>query len=134
MTRPSREQRGREVRSRRLTDQERLWRSVPESQVVRDVINYLFMRGWLAWRNNTGGGRFQNKGSDVVRYVQFSTPGAADVFALRNGRFLAVEAKTETGKQSEDQQMWQQSIEANGGVYVLVRPSNYMEAIDAAIE
>lgn len=115
----------------RLTDQERLWRTVPESQVVRDVISYLFMRGWLAWRNNTGGGRFQNKGSDTVRYVQFSTPGAADVFALRDGCFLAVEAKTETGKVSEDQHAWRIQIEANGGIWRCCRPSDYTDVIDA---
>lgn len=117
----------------RLTAQERLYRAVPESQVVQDVINYLSIRGCLAWRNNTGGGRFQNKGSNTVRYVQFSAPGAADVFAVYRGYFLAFECKTELGTVSEEQHAWRQLLETVDGIWRRCKPSDYIDVIDHAL-
>jgi hypothetical protein len=54
--------------------------------------------------------------------VSFGYPGSADILGiLPGGRFLAVECKSATGKQSEKQKKFQEKIEANGGVYLLVR-------------
>lgn len=117
--------------SRRLTDQERLWRSVPESQVLKAVLDYLGSYGAYAWRNNTGAMSGEHKGKRW--FVKYSETGAADVFCILNGRFIAVETKTELGKQSDDQRQWQQLVEAVGGVYLICRPSSWQETIDAAI-
>ena len=48
-------------------------------------------------------------------------PGVADFILLRLGLPLAVEIKTLTGRQSEDQKGFQATWEAAGGTYVIVR-------------
>lgn len=116
---------------RRLTDQERLWRSVPESDVVRAVLDYLSSKGAYSWRNNTGSVAAEYKGKQ--RFIRFSEPGAADVFAVYRGMFLAFECKTELGMVSEEQHAWRQRIEEAGGLWRRCRPSDYTDVIDAAL-
>jgi hypothetical protein len=117
--------------AQRLSDQERLWRTVPESDVLRAVLDYAFRIGAYAWRNNTGAIKAQYKGRD--RYIQFSEVGAADVFCIYRGQFIAIECKTETGRQSDEQKAWQMQIERAGGTYVLCRPSNWEQVISEAL-
>src|SRR4051812_7503428 len=117
MARSDREQRGQEHR-RRLSDQDRIWRTVPERDVVSGVLHYVARRGGYAWRQNTGSSTFTNKGSSKVRYVQFGEKGAADIIAVFPGSSVRggiadvffIECKTETGKQSEEQVAWQAEI------------------------
>lgn len=137
MTRSDRIARGQQVR-RRLTDQERLWRTVPESDVVRAVLDYVARLGGYAWRQNTGGGYFQNRQGGKQYYVQFAEKGACDIIAVvphpsGGGVALFIETKTELGKQSDEQRDWQAQIEAAGGVYLLVRPSNWEDVITSAV-
>jgi len=57
-------------------------------------------------------------------------PGVADfIMLLTSGRALAVELKTLKGRQSEDQQGFQASWEANGGAYVIVRTPFEIEGL-----
>lgn len=123
---------------RRLTDQERLWRSIPESDVVRAVLDYVARLRGYAWRQNTGGGYFQNRNGKRDYYVQFAEKGACDIIAViphssGGGVALFIETKTELGKQSQEQRDWQANIEAAGGTYLLVRPSSWQEQIDRAL-
>lgn len=70
--------------------------------------------------------------------VRFGTPGQADIFGILapTGRFFAIEAKTPTGRQSEDQKRWQKMVERFGGAYAVVRSMDearrFMSAIGAA--
>jgi hypothetical protein len=63
-------------------------------------------------------------------------PGGADLIGLFRGRFLAVEIKTQTGRQSEEQRTFQQLIERKGGVYVVLRSVEdalaWLASMDAA--
>lgn len=68
------------------------------------------------WRNNTG---VADQRGHVVRYGLGN--GSADLIGLFRGRFVAVEIKTPTGRQSEDQRRWQSLVESKQGVYVIVR-------------
>lgn len=124
--------------SRRLTDQERIWRTVPESHVVRDVLGYVQHLGGYAWRQNTGGGYFQNRKGGKEYYVQFAEKGACDIIGVvphpsGGGIALFIECKTETGKQSPEQIAWQHEIESRGGAYIICRPSTWQEVIDATL-
>lgn len=119
--------------SRRLTDQERVWRSIPESHVVRNVLGYVHALGGYAYRQNTGSGFFRNPGSDKERFVRFSEKGAADIVAVLPGcGAFFVECKDERGKQSDEQAAWQKAVERAGGRYLLVRPSTWQCVIDEA--
>lgn len=55
------------------------------------------------------------------RHVRFGTPGAPDVRLTVAGLAVAVEVKSPTGRQSEQQRRWQAAHEAAGGVYLLCR-------------
>lgn len=69
------------------------------------------------WRNNTGSIKTQDG-----RFITFGLKGSADMLGiLKGGKFLAIEVKTATGRQSEQQKSFQKMIEAFGGVYILAR-------------
>ena len=55
------------------------------------------------------------------RHVRFGTPGAPDIRATVAGLAVAIECKSATGRQSQDQRRWQAAHEAAGGVYLLCR-------------
>ncbi len=55
------------------------------------------------------------------RHVRFGTPGAPDLRATVAGLAVAIEVKSSTGRQSEQQRRWQAAHEAAGGVYLLCR-------------
>lgn len=55
------------------------------------------------------------------RHVRFGTPGAPDVRLTVAGLAVAIECKSSTGRQSQDQRRWQAAHEAAGGVYLLCR-------------
>jgi len=55
------------------------------------------------------------------RHVRFGTPGAPDVRLTVAGLAVAIEVKSSTGRQSEQQRRWQAAHEAAGGVYLLCR-------------
>ncbi len=55
------------------------------------------------------------------RHVRFGTPGAPDIRLTVAGLAVAIECKSATGRQSQDQRRWQAAHEAAGGVYLLCR-------------
>ncbi len=106
---------------------------VRESSVVAACLQMLQLRGIFAWRNNTGAVAATYKGKS--RFIRYGHPGSADIFAIvAGGQFLAIECKTPLGpkgggaKQSEDQVEFQQRVKGAGGVYLLVRSGQELEA------
>lgn len=69
------------------------------------------------WRNNTGSIK-----SEDGRFITFGLKGSADILGiLKGGRFLAIEVKGVTGRQSEQQKNFENMIKSFGGVYILAR-------------
>jgi len=77
-----------------------------ETDIQRQIRDYLRAAGWYVIRNQ------QNMGSHA---------GLSDLTAIRRGRVLWIEVKTQKGTQSDAQIEFQQAIEAHGGEYVLAR-------------
>ena len=73
--------------------------------------------GLVLWRNNIGTAEMRGY------RVKFGVggPGGADLIGLWSGRFVAIEIKTPTGRQSPDQRLFQQLVESKGGEYVILR-------------
>lgn len=91
-------------------------KKAPEGQVLRDCLKLLKDLSIFAWRNNSGS--MQVGG----RYIKFGKAGSSDIIGmLPCGRFLGIECKSKTGRQSKNQIMFQKQVEANGGLYLLVR-------------
>lgn len=106
--------------------------------------------GVRCWRNNTGqawtgrkivrlepGAVIRAGQRDVLirdgRPIQFGLPGSGDIIGLRQvtitqdmvgqriGQFMAVETKSEKGRQSDQQQRFEAMVNGLGGTYVLAR-------------
>ena len=76
----------------------------------------------VLFRNNIGA--LQNPRTG--RYTRFGVggPGGADLIGMFRGRFLAIEVKTPTGRQTDEQRRFQDLIIARGGIYLLVRSAD----------
>lgn len=87
-----------------------------ESDIQALILIYITsLPNTYAYRMNTGAAH------DGTRMVRYGIPGQADIFACMHGRFVAIEVKTATGRQSKAQQQWQQNVERAGGIYILAR-------------
>jgi len=96
-----------------------------EGAVVRGCLDYLrTVRGWLAWRNNTGARRI---GKSFVRWGQV---GSGDIFCLvpPHGLFLSVEAKRPGGKATIAQCVWADAVRRAGGLAVVAASVQDLEA------
>ena len=72
----------------------------------------------VTWRNNIGVASM--RGSTVRFGV--GGPGGADLLGLdHRGRFIAIEVKTPTGRQSPEQRCFEQLVQRLGGVYLIMR-------------
>lgn len=118
-----------------------------ESQTQAAILKYLGNRkDCRVWRNNSG-----KIADRTGRVVSFGLVGSADIIGIRKidvvvssgydvalcsegranverpddhdviGQFLAVEVKSDTGRQSEAQRNFQSMVEAFGGLYILAR-------------
>ena len=77
-----------------------------ESEIQSNIRDYLRAYGWFVIRHH------QTLGSHK---------GLSDLTAIKEGRTVYIEVKTPSGKQSDDQILFQAEIEAHGGLYVLAR-------------
>lgn len=94
--------------------------SVPapnEQALVKQVLDYLTLRGVLCWRQNAGGAKL---GRQFVRFT--SLDGVSDVLGvLPRGRFLACELKSRRGTLRPSQEAFLARVEAAGGLAVVAR-------------
>lgn len=77
----------------------------------------------VLWRNNIGVGEVRHRADDRGYKIRFGVggPGGSDLIGLYRGRFVAVEIKTPTGRQSDDQRTFQTLVESKGGIYIVLR-------------
>jgi len=91
-----------------------------EQEVVNGIllaIGQAFPGTVRVWRNNSGALK-----DPTGRLIRFGLTGSADILGLvKGGRFLAIEVKTTTGKQSEAQKCFEKMIRDFGGIYILAR-------------
>lgn len=97
----------------------------PENALQRACLEYLKLRGIMAWRNNTGAYK-RGKG-----WISYGTTGSGDIFAIVQGRFLSIECKIGRGKPTADQKLWAAQIVDAGCVALVVRTlDDLMEEIE----
>lgn len=85
-----------------------------ESDVQKAILDYLGYKQIFHYRNNSGAFKTNSGG-----FYRFGTPGSPDIIAVIHGRFIGIECKAPKGKQSENQKMFQQTLEEAGGFYIL---------------
>jgi len=62
-----------------------------EGAVLRECLVWLRVQGFYAERRNTGAIKIDNS------FFRFGSPGAADIFAVINGRHIEIECKRRSG-------------------------------------
>lgn len=90
-----------------------------ETPLIRDILLALGTRRDLRiWRSNCGAARTR-----TGRVVRFGVKGQADISGILapTGKRIEIEAKSATGRQSEQQRRFQAMIEKHGGIYILAR-------------
>lgn len=86
------------------------------NELVDKCLFFLGLNKIFAWQNNTGAAKIGNA------FVQFGKKGSSDIIGiLPDGRFLGVEIKIGKDTQKSEQIIFQDRIERNGGIYILVR-------------
>jgi Holliday junction resolvase len=91
-----------------------------ESSIMREIRVYLTQQGYY-WSNLPAG---------VVGHRQ----GDPDMVACIRGKYVALEGKTETGRQSPRQKEVERLIHQSGGIYAVVRSVEDVKYIVTTIE
>ena len=100
-----------------------------EGNILNDCLVALSESGCLVWRNNTGALPDLTKSGRIVKFGLCK--GGSDIIGITaDGRFLAVECKTATGRASPAQLKFIDAINKFGGRAGIARSA--MEAIDIA--
>jgi hypothetical protein len=85
-----------------------------ESDLQRQILDYLALKGIFHYRNNSGA--FDNGHGGFYR---FGAVGSPDIICVVNGRYVGIELKAPKGKQSDHQKEFQRQLELAGGTYIL---------------
>jgi hypothetical protein len=100
--------------------------TVPESAILRAILEYVALCPTVAkaWRTNSGAMRknyVAKDGTTREHFVRFNGErGVSDVIGFTNGgKFLAIEAKREGEKPTDDQVAFLDAVRRAGGVAVL---------------
>ncbi|CAK0747850.1 VRR-NUC domain-containing protein [Gammaproteobacteria bacterium] len=84
------------------------------------ILQYLTLRGWLCWANNTGAYAIEDD-RHQRRFVRFGKNGSGDIFALHDHQFYSIEVKVGRDRLRSEQEEWMEQVRAHGGVAVVAR-------------
>lgn len=103
----------------------------PETRIQRRIMLALSEAGCIIWRNETSGawvGKQIHRAGDQVtltnaRMIRFGLAvGSSDLIGIApDGRFLAVEVKTKTGRASKEQLKFIDAVNNAGGIAGIAR-------------
>lgn len=64
-----------------------------ESEILKSILEYLKIRGYLCWRNNSGA-YVDGDNRGKKRFIRYGLPGSGDIIGcLKDGRFFSIECK-----------------------------------------
>ena len=103
----------------------------PETKVQRLIMLALSEAGCIVWRNETAGAwvgkKLHHAGQQVTlgdaRFMPFGLcVGSSDLISITaEGKFMAIEVKTATGRASKEQLNFISQVKANGGLAGIAR-------------
>ncbi len=80
-----------------------------EKHIQKACLDYLKMKGYLAWRNQTTGTYNAKSGG----FIPSQAVGAPDILMLHKGVFYGIEIKTDKGVLSDAQRAFGAPMEAS---------------------
>jgi hypothetical protein len=88
----------------------------PEGEIQSEIMRYLDELGVFHWRNNAGAVKSHG------RMIRFGVVGGSDILGvLSDGRALAIEVKTASGKVTPAQESFLSRVRECGGVAFVAR-------------
>lgn len=100
---------------------------VREAPILAAILEYLAIRQVYAWRQNSGAVKLADK-TGKTRFVRFGFPGCSDIIGVIGheipeweGRPLAIEVKSPTGKATMEQLVFLGEIAKRGGLAFIAR-------------
>ena len=91
-----------------------------ESDVVASICDYLAARRHFFYRSNNI--PVYDKARGAFRALPKYTPrGVPDIIVVKDGRFIGIEVKTDTGRLSPDQVEFGRQCNEHGGTYAVAR-------------
>lgn len=100
-----------------------------ESDLIRQITDFLNLRRILWWRQNVMGVRVVRNGQE--HFYRSGKPGLPDIFVILNGICIGIEAKVGKNDQSRAQAEFQTDFERAGGHYCLARS---LEDVEKALK
>lgn len=92
-----------------------------EKDIETAILNRLFELGIFAWKNHTTG-TYDAKSGGFRRNSTYAIKGVSDILGvLPNGRFMAIEVKSMTGRVSLSQKKFLGRVEKLGGIGFVAR-------------
>lgn len=83
-----------------------------EKDIQRAILEYLHLKKYFCWRNNTGG--FKDSRN---HFYQFGFIGSGDIFGLLpTGRFFSIEVKRPGSLPTSQQIQFMKEVNRNGGL------------------
>jgi hypothetical protein len=92
--------------------------TMPDSEhsLTNEILRrYATRSGMRLWRSNTG------VAHGPGRFVRFGVPGSPDLYGIigPGGRYIGIETKSSTGRQREEQKVFESVVKSLGGIYIL---------------
>lgn len=89
-----------------------------ESEIQSAICQYLALKGYFFWRQNTGSlfreGRF-------FSMPKYSMNGIPDIILIKDGAFIGIEVKREKGVLNDAQLEFNRLCVKNGATYLIAR-------------
>lgn len=102
-----------------------------EANLLNDCWIALSEAGCIAWRNNTGALPDRTGSGRVIRFGVGGKGGSDIIGMTPDGRFLAIEVKTATGRATPEQNMFIKAVNNHGGRAGIAKSAQ--EAVDIAM-
>ena len=105
-----------------------------EKETQNQILEYLKLKGIMHWRQNSGAMMVDAKGGGS-RFISFGFKGISDILGcMPDGKFFAIEVKSEKGRLTDSQKTFLANVEKNNGVALVARSlDDVIDAFDSIV-
>lgn len=93
----------------------------PETIVKNNILSYLKSKRIFCWPNDSVGIFDPIKKIYRKRHSQYHLNGVSDILGIYEGKLLAIEVKSKTGRLSPEQVWFLAEVKAKGGIAFMAR-------------
>lgn len=98
-----------------------------EQDIKNEILEYLAHHQIFAWPNDSTGIYDPIKGVYRKKMSKYFIRGTSDILGIYQGKLLAIEVKSKTGRLSIEQQKFLRTIAQEGGIAIMARSVEEVE-------